>query len=81
LLVERKDDFFMAVVLSGKRAGNAAQRMLRCWTTSRRATPGAQRVGRRPGKGARDTSETKPMFSRATLCDRLKRKEGEDDSL
>jgi PKD repeat protein len=82
LLVERKDDFFMAVVLSGKRAGNAAQRMLRVLDNIEEGYAPVLREwdgDLEKVRGIRD--ETKPMFSRANPLDRLKRKEGEDDSL
>ncbi len=82
LLVERKDDFFMAVVLSGKRAGNAAQRMLRVLDNIEEGYAPVLREwdgDLEKVRGIRD--ETKPMFSRANPLDLLKRKEGEDDSI
>ena len=82
LLVERKDDFFMAVVLSGKRAGNAAQRMLKVLDSIEDGYAGVLREwdgDLEKVRGIRD--ETKPMFSRANPLERLKRKEGEDDSV
>ena len=82
LLVERKDDFFMAVVLSGKRAGNAAQRMLKVLDNIEDSYAGVLKEwdgDLEKVRGIRD--ETKPMFSRANPLDRLKRKEGGDDSV
>jgi PKD repeat protein len=82
LLVERKDDFYMAVVLSGKRAGNAAQRMLKVLDSIEEGYAPVLKEwdgDLEKVRGIRD--ETKPMFSRANPLDRLKRKEGEDDSV
>jgi len=82
LLVERKDDFFMAVVLSGKRAGNAAQRMLKVLDNIEEGYAPVLKEwdgDLEKVRGIRD--ETKPMFSRANPLDRLKGKEGEDDSV
>lgn len=82
LLVERKDDFFMAVVLSGKRAGNAAQRMLKVLDNIEEGYAPVLKEwdgDLEKVRGIRD--EMKPMFSRANPLDRLKRKEGEDDSI
>jgi len=82
LLVERKDDFFMAVMLSGKRAGNAATRMMKVLNNIEKSYAPVLKEwdgDLEKVRGIRD--ETKPMFSRANPLDRLKRKEGEDDSL
>lgn len=82
LLVERKEEFFMAVVLSGKRAGNAAQRMLKVLDNIEEGYAPVLKEwdgDLEKVRGIRD--ETKPMFSRANPLDRLKRKEGEDDSV
>lgn len=82
LLVERKDDFFMAVVLSGKRAGNAAQRMLKVLDSIEDGyAPVLKEWDGDLEKVRGIREETKPMFSRANPLDRLKRKEGEDDSI
>lgn len=78
LLVERKDDFFMAVVLSGKRPGSAPQRMLKALNKIEDNYSGVlsewdgdlEKV-----RGIRD--ETKPIFQRSNPLDRLKRKEGD----
>lgn len=82
LLVERKDDFFMAVMLSGKRAGNAATRMMKVLDSIEEGYAPVLKEwdgDLEKVRGIRD--ETKPMFSRANPLDRLKRKEGEDDSI
>ncbi|MHC1680176.1 MAG: PKD domain-containing protein [Methanomassiliicoccales archaeon] len=82
LLVERKDDFFMAVMLSGKRAGNAATRMMKVLNSIEKSYAPVLKEwdgDLEKVRGIRD--ETKPMFSRANPLDRLKRKEGEDDSI
>jgi|GEM_PF-1914776 len=82
LLVERKDDFFIAVVLSGKRAGNAAQRMLKVLDNiDENYAPVLREWDGDLEKVRGIREETKPMFSRANPLDRLKRKEGEDDSI
>ncbi len=82
LLVERKDDFFIAVVLSGKRAGNAAQRMLKVLDNiDENYAPVLKEWDGDLEKVRGIREETKPMFSRANPLDRLKRKEGEDDSI
>jgi PKD repeat protein len=82
LLVERKDDFFIAVVLSGKRAGNAAQRMLKVLDNIEEVyAPVLKEWDGDLEKVRGIREETKPMFSRANPLDRLKRKEGEDDSI
>jgi len=82
LLVERKDDFFMAVVLSGKRAGNSAQRMLKVLDNIEKGYAPVLKEwdgDLEKVRGIRD--ETKLMFSRANPLERLKRKEGDDDSV
>jgi len=78
LLVERKDDFFMAVVLSGKRAGNAPQRMLKVLDNIETGYAGVLKEwdgDLEKVRGIRD--ETKPVFNRANPLDRLRRKEGD----
>jgi PKD repeat protein len=78
LLVERKDDFFLAVILSGKRAGGAPQRMLKVLDS---IEDGYSEVLKEwdgdleKVRGIRE--ETKPMFQRANPLDRLKRKDGD----
>jgi len=82
LLVERKDDFFMAVMLSGKRAGNAATRMMKVLDSIEKSYAPVLKEwdgDLEKVRGIRD--ETKPMFSRSNPLDRLKLKEGEDDSI
>ncbi|MHC1709960.1 MAG: PKD domain-containing protein [Methanomassiliicoccales archaeon] len=82
LLVERKDVFFMAVMLSGKRAGNAATRMMKVLDSIEGSYAPVLKEwdgDLEKVRGIRD--ETKPLFSRANPLDRLKRKEGEDDSV
>ena len=82
LLVERKDDFFIAVVLSGKRAGNAAQRMLKVLDNIDEGyAPVLKEWDGDLEKVRGIREETKPMFQRANPLDRLKSKEGEDDSI
>jgi len=81
ILVERKDDFFMAVVLSGKRAGSAPQRMMKVLDQIEEGY--SQVLNEWDGdldkvRGIRD--ETKPIFQRANPLERLKRKEGDGDS-
>ncbi|MCX6650608.1 MAG: PKD domain-containing protein [Methanomassiliicoccales archaeon] len=78
LLVERKDDFFLAVMLSGKRAGSAPQRMLKVLDS---IEDGYSEVLKEwdgnleKVRGIRE--ETKPMFQRANPLDRLRRKDGD----
>ncbi|NLX47720.1 MAG: hypothetical protein GXY70_06100, partial [Euryarchaeota archaeon] len=81
LLVERKDDFFMAVMLSGKRAGNAAQRMQKVLDSIEEGYAGVLKDwdgDLEKVRGIRD--ETKPMFQRTNPLERGGSKEGEDDS-
>ena len=81
LLVERKDDFFLAVMLSGKRACNAPQRMIKVLDSIEDSYSNVLKEwdgDLEKVRGIRD--ETKPMFQRANPLDRLKRKEGEGDS-
>ncbi|MCG7844963.1 MAG: PKD domain-containing protein, partial [Methanomassiliicoccales archaeon] len=81
ILVERKDDFFLAVLLSGKRAGGAPQRMLKVldsiednYSKVLKEWDGdLEKV-----RGIRD--ETKPIFQRTNPLDRIKLKEGDGDS-
>lgn len=76
MLVERKDDFFLAVLLSGKRAGWAPQRMQKIlgvidekYAKELHGWDGdLEKV-----RGIRD--DTKPMFQRGNPLDRLKGKE------
>lgn len=84
ILVERKDDFFMAVVLSGKRAGAAPQRMQK--VLDRIDESYSQVLQEWDGdlekvRGIRD--ETKALFQRTNPLERMKRRDGgqEGDSL
>jgi len=81
ILVERKDDFFMAVVLSGKRAGSAPQRMMKVLDQIEEGY--SQVLNEWDGdldkvRGIRD--ETKPIFQRTNPLERLRGKKGEGDS-
>jgi PKD repeat protein len=76
MLVERKDDFFLAVLLSGKRAGWAPQRMQKILDVIDEKY--AKELHEWDGdlekvRGIRD--DTKPMFQRGNPLDRLKSKE------
>ncbi|MDD1771635.1 MAG: PKD domain-containing protein [Methanomassiliicoccales archaeon] len=76
MLVERKDDFFLAVLLSGKRAGWAPQRMQKTLDVINEKY--AKELHGWDGdlekvRGIRD--DTKPMFQRGNPLDRLKSKE------
>jgi len=81
LLVERKDGFFMAVVLSGKRAGNSAQRMRRVLDRIEERYADVLRDwdgDLEKVRGIRD--ETKLMFQRTNPLERLRRREGDEGS-
>ncbi|MCG7841501.1 MAG: hypothetical protein MIO87_06250, partial [Methanomassiliicoccales archaeon] len=81
LLVERKDDFFLAVMLSGKRAGSAPQRMQKVLDNIDDNYAGVLREwdgDLEKVRGIRD--DTKPIFQRGNPLDRLKRKDGDTDS-
>lgn len=82
LLVERKDDFFMAAVLSGKRAGNAAQRMAKVLENIDRRYADVLKDwdgDLEKVRGIRD--ETKLMFRRANPLDWVRRERTGEDSL
>ncbi|HUT27456.1 MAG TPA: PKD domain-containing protein [Methanomassiliicoccales archaeon] len=81
LLVERKDDFFLAVMLSGKRAGSAPQRMQKVLDNIDDNYAGVLREwdgDLEKVRGIRD--DTKPIFQRGNPLDRFKRKDGDTDS-